>query len=333
MYWEVNSRAFFISKCDPNASCVIETCFSSSHIIWSAISTPQQSILNRRTQLRIFNVLIKKATFDLIHYILIHEQYYDHRDLILAYSSRFIVWYKWSHFCLPHFSSFNDMACLPSSLHSPITWPCLSQWQLALSPVAHVREALLSGKLYLLFSVWELFKKEPEASMWDAVLWQRHCCSVRAGSTRRSCSSTKTARMKWARTWRVLLEATLLLISAGTWWRTPRRWPPARRTHPPTRQRRAWGNRWSSAAHAPRLRTPPARLYRTATLAVATTRAECRITAVLRRAARSPLPPTRTSTWTPRLRETTSPRERSSPFIPPTPPDLTSQCPVTWTFL
>lgn len=171
--------------------------------------------------------------------------------------------------------------CLPSSLHSPVTWQHLGQWLRTLGAVAHVRVALRSENQYLLFSVSGLFKKEPEASMLDAVLWQRHCSSVRAGSTSRWCSSTTTAAvpMKWARTWRVLLVATLLRTSAGIWWRTPRPWHPARLTPPATCPPPVWASQWNSAALALQPRIHPVLPCHMGISVAAITRAECRITA------------------------------------------------------
>ncbi len=226
--------------------------------------------------------------------------------------------------------------CLPSSLHSPVTWQHLGQWRRSLCALVRVRVALLSGNQYLLFSVSGLFKKEPEASMLDAVLWQRHCSSVLAGSTRRWCSSTTTAAvpMKWARTWRVLLVATLLRTSVGIWWRTPRPWHPARLTRPATCPPPVWANQWSSAARALQLRIHPARPCHMGTSVAAITRAECRITAALSPAERSPPPRMERNTWTRPPRATTSPLEqRNSLFIRPTLQVHTNLSPVTWTFL
>lgn len=171
--------------------------------------------------------------------------------------------------------------CLSSSLHSLVTWQNLGQWRRSVGALVGVGVALLSGNQYLLFSVSRLFKKEPEASMLDAVLWQRHCSSVRAGLTRRWCSSTTTAAvpMKWVRTWRVLLVATLLRTSAGIWWRTPRPWHPARLTRPATCPPPALASQWNSAVLALRLRIHPARPCHMGTSVAVITRAECRITA------------------------------------------------------
>lgn len=145
--------------------------------------------------------------------------------------------------------------------------------------------------------------------MLDAVLWQRHCSSVLAGSTRRWCSCTTTAAvpMKWARTWRVSLVATLLRTSAGIWWLTPRPWHPARRTRPATCPPPVWGSRWSSVAPALQLRIPPARPFLTGTSVI---RAECRITAALSRVQRRPRPPMERNTWIRPPRGTNSPLER-----------------------
>lgn len=51
-----------------------------------------------------------------------------------------------------------------------VTWQYLGQWRLNFGAPVRVRAALLPGNQYLLFSVSRLFKKEPEASMLDAVL-------------------------------------------------------------------------------------------------------------------------------------------------------------------
>lgn len=171
--------------------------------------------------------------------------------------------------------------CLPSTLHRRTTWHNPGQWQRDLGAPVRVRVAVLPGNQYLLFSVSRLFKKEPQASMLDAVLWQRHCFSVLAGLTRRWCSSTTTAAvpMKWVRIWRVLLVATLLRISVGISWGTPRLWHPARLTRPVTCPPPPLASRWSSAVRALQPRTHPARPCHMGISGAATTLVECLITA------------------------------------------------------
>lgn len=166
------------------------------------------------------------------------------------------------------------------------------------------------------------------------VLWQRHCSSVLAGSTRRWCSSTTTAAvpMKWARTWRVSLVATLRRTNAGIWWHTLRPWHRAPLTRRAMCPPPVWASRWNSAVRARQLRARQARPCPMVTSVVATTHAECRITAASSRAEHSLPLHTGRNTWIRPPRATISPLEpRSSPSIRATLRARINPYPVTWT--